>query len=414
MKQHDSTTSPESSNLEETTTPSHQRGKRTGRLDNHAPHSRTQGTMRPTTPRVRFQVQPRVTHYREQLLLRLLESPTFEYSLFGITADRGKDKIRPAGLTALSQVDSLDWHTLGPWRWDHRVIMDVTRGRYDAYVLEGRVYTLSTWVALLIARMLHRNVFLWTHGWKRPEQGVRRFVRTTFYKMSSGILVYGRRARDLSIQYGLAPQSVHVVGNSINSKHQLETWKTTPFHGPRRHELTIVVACRLTPRHNITLLLDAIDLLPDPSLVRIVIVGDGSDSPHLRRRASICPATVHFMGAVYDNTQLAEIYSFADVAVSPAASGLNIVQALGFGTAAILPNEDPSAGPEEELVQDGRSGFRFQHGNAADLADKLQHCLKNRELLIQLGSHGRTLVLGTHTAEKQSEAIDSALMALGL
>lgn len=365
-------------------------------------------------PHVRMNIQPRVSHYREPLMIELLNSPTFSYDLFGIKDDRGPNKVRSAGKSTLDIVDGIGWTALGPLRWDHGVVSNIIRGAHDGYVIEGRIYTLSTWVALLWGRFLGRPVFLWTHGWKRPEDGVRRHLRTTFYRLSHGLLVYGEGARERAIEYGVDRDAVEVVGNSIYSRATVERWINYPFHGPAPEMFSIIVACRLTARHNIELLFEALDRLTDLPPVQVLVVGDGTELEHLKARASQSRAHARFLGAVYGELELAGLYAFADLAVSPAASGLNIVQCLGFGVPVVVPDIDPSAGPEHELVLGGETGYRFRHADVNDLADTLRGAITDRSSLAALGRRGQESVLQTHVAEAHAHAIDRALATWGV
>lgn len=365
-------------------------------------------------PHVRMNIQPRVSHYREPLMIELLDSTTFRYDLFGIKADRGANKILSARPSVLDIVDGIRWTTLGILRWDHGVVSCIIRGAHDGYVIEGRIYTLSTWVALLWGRILGRPVFLWTHGWKRPEYGIRRRVRTTFYRLSPGLLIYGEAAKERAVEYGVDRDAIAVVGNSIYSREALEQWINKPFSGPAPETFTIIVACRLTPRHHIELLFEALNRLTDRPPVQVLVIGDGTESDRLKSRASQSRAQARFLGALYGEFELAGLYAFADLAVSPAASGLNIVQSLGFGVPVVVPDMDPSAGPEHELVLDGETGYRFRHGDVSDLADTLRKAITNRAALAALGQRGRERVLRTHVAEAHAHAIDRALAAWGV
>lgn len=365
-------------------------------------------------PHVRLHVQPRVSHYREPLIGELLESPNVRYDLFGITADGGPDKIRSAGRTTLSAVDGIRWTSLGPLRWDHGVVSSVVWGRHDAYVLEGRIYTASTWVALICGRLLRRPVFLWTHGWKRPERGIKRSLRTAFYRLSPGLLLYGEGTKERAVEYGLAEDSLAVVGNSIYSRATVERWARSPFLDPAPEAFTIIVACRLTARHKIELLLESLDRLTDLPPIQVVVVGDGSERQRLEDRASRSRAHARFVGAVYDDHELARLYALADLAASPAASGLNVVQALGFGVPVVAPDHDPSAGPEHELVIPGETGYRFRHGDVDDLAAVLRRAIIERHELVELGARGRAVVLTSHVADAHARAFDTALTRWGV
>lgn len=369
------------------------------------------------TYKIRLVVQPTVSHYREPLLHYLTQSSRLSFSLVGrySNADKkhGRNAIKNADVDILAHVDELEVFNIGPMRWERGILSSIWTRKYDAFVLEGRSYTLSTWFALIAGRLRKVPVCLWGHGWKRPERGLKLATRVVFYKLSQGLLLYGNRAREFALKAGIRPERAAVVGNSIYSFKDLTSRPgEEPTSVPNdNNTFNIIISARLTPRHNIHLLADAISLLPDGGQgMNVTIIGEGTEREALETYFKDKEIRAHFVGAVYGAEALAPYYARADAAVSPRASGLNIVQALGFAVPVIAPAEDPTSGPESELVENGKTGAIFRLDDAEDLARRLLEFQEAPLRTRTMGIEGKKQILQTHTAEAHGAAIENALL----
>lgn len=368
---------------------------------------------------VRMIIQPTVSHYRAPFIKAILALPNWDFHLFGRfqNLDEGKveNRILSANEAISKDVEQLKVYNLRSLRWESGVVGSILFGNYEAYILEGRVYNISTWIALLLSRVLRKKVFLWGHGWKRKEHGFKLKLRRLFYSQASGLLVYGKKAQNIAISCGISASKIAIVNNSIYSRESIETLplvdqKTLSGLGLDENSLTLIVSCRLTSRHALDLLAEAIDLLPsDYSMINVIVIGDGSERQKLSEIFRKVRCHEFFAGPIYSVTELSSYYRLADLAISPAASGLNIVQALGFGVPVVAPSEDPSSGPEEELVVEGVTGGRFTYGSADDLSTAIQEYLSDRNRLNSMGENGRQLVLENYTAEAHAQNFDAAL-----
>lgn len=370
-------------------------------------------TSSPTRGLVRLVIQPTVSHYREPLIEALLAQRSLPLSLLGRylnSEDRQRtNHIKSASEQTLEHVDELRFREWRGLRWETGIVSSVLRQEYRAYVLEGRVYTVSTWLALLSGRLRGVPVFLWGHGWKRPEDGAKRAARVAFYKLSSGLLTYGQWARNYALSVGLSELKVATVGNSIYPKAELVRHELSD-RSEAKPNFNIIVTVRLTSRHRVDLLAQAIERMnPSSRSTRVVIVGDGDQLGYLKTQFSERHIHTEFVGAVYGSDDLARVYGESDVAVSPRASGLNVVQAMGFGRPVVAPIGDPTSGPEAELVKDGVTGLNFKLDDIDGLARALETLRDHPHVAARFGREGRDSVLRTHTAEAHSEAMVTAL-----
>lgn len=362
-------------------------------------------------PTIRLQIQPTVSHYREPLVRRLLESTRFAYDLVGRfkNSEAGDaDRIASASQETLSHAAPVRTSSVGLLWWEKGQVAAVWRGGCEAFVLEGRVYTVSTWVAGAAARLRGRRLLLWGHGWKRPESGLKRRLRLSFYALVDGLLVYGDRAKELGIEYGLPPEKIQVVYNSLYSRDQLPAQLPQRDHVAERP--TLIYSSRLTARHRLDILAEALSGWPaETPAPRVVVVGEGSERQRLQQVFAAAGVDAEFLGAVYDLDQLRQLYAQADIALSVGGAGLNVIQALGFGVPVVAEAGHRDSSPEIEAVVEGETGRYYQAGSPESLRETLVELLADPGQCQRLGAKGLQLVSERYTAEAHAEAIEDAL-----
>lgn len=234
-------------------------------------------------------------------------------------------------------------------------------------------------------------------------------LRAAFYRLAHGHLFYGERAREQGIRRGLDPERIRVVFNSIYAEAQTGpvSRRTRPDGRP-----VLIFSSRLTPRHRLDVLAEAMEGMDGHLRPRLVVVGDGSERPRLERLFAEKDLDAEFLGPVYDHSRLRELYSEADLAVIVGGAGLNVVQALGFGVPVLAEGGNRDSSPEIEAVTDGETGVFFASGDPASLRAGLQELLEAPDVLRQLGQNGLRVVRERYTAERHAEAMRAALRHL--
>ena len=105
------------------------------------------------------------------------------------------------------------------------------------------------------------------------------------------------------------------------------------------------------------------------------IVGDGPMAPCVREAAARDPA-IEWLGR-RPRTRVRALMGDAAFVVVPSKCyetfGLVVIEAYAAGTPVLAPG----GGAIEELVQEGRTGWHFKPGDAADLAERLRHLVAN-------------------------------------
>jgi len=154
-------------------------------------------------------------------------------------------------------------------------------------------------------------------------------------------------------------------------------------------------ASRVTKRKGIDYLIRSIKLLlPRYPNIILKVLGDGDEKDSLIALAKELELEnqVQFVGRIPKEKTL-PYYQEANLFVLPSFNeGMSnaMLEALASG----LPIVATRTGGTDELVVEGRNGFVVEMGNSADLAEKMEKIISNRELCEKMGAESVSLAEG--------------------
>ncbi len=331
--------------------------------------------------RVRI-VQAIVPHYRVPVFNRLAQHPDLEVELW-------------AGTSALGSLDS-SAARLGCAVRHARVLaprgLFLQPGRLAAAALGGCDVLVLPWIVrypdllptLGLARARGVRTLLWGHGYSKQDTPLRRRVRNAIGRMADGCMFYSRTEADRCVAEGFDPDRVFVAPNALDQgpiRAAAESWLARAEaleqfrreHGLTKGRTALFVA-RIEPDKRLDLLLDAFALCHRgrPG-ARLVVVGSGSAEQAMRQRAralGVDDATL-FLGALYGEERLAPWFLSAAVFAFPAAIGLSIYHAMGYGVPVLTSDDAAGHNPEIEALRPGHNGLTYRAGDAKSLAAEL-------------------------------------------
>ena len=215
---------------------------------------------------------------------------------------------------------------------------------------------------------------------------------------------------------GALESSVLVTPNGVRVNRFAPRESQAQRGGPR----TIGFVGSLRPWHAVDDLLSAFELLADRSNingVQLVIVGDGPQRDSLERRAAeladeAC-RRVAFVGQV-DPDEIPQWLGRFDVAVAPYGAGdacyfspLKVFEYFAAG----LPVVAARAGQLTELVRDGVTGFVYEPGDVAGLADRIEQLLSDPQKARAMGRAARSEAIALHGWDRVVErALEAAVV----
>ena len=261
------------------------------------------------------------------------------------------------------------WNELRPERYDWLVINGYTALPYLAALTIARLRGIRT--ALRIDSVLFNAA-----GWRR--QAMKRVVMAVLSGWFDRFFATGTLAREYLVHFGVEPGRISLFPYVVDTERfVLEAEKLKPeretirghFGVPAGAQVILAVA-KFNSREAPWDLLGALERLDRPDLWT-VLVGDGEQLAALRAQVEARKLKhVVFVGYV-PYAELVRCYAMADMFVHAAADepwGVSVHEAIACGLPVIASSR---VGAARDLVLQGRNGFVYTWGDAAELGAKL-------------------------------------------
>jgi glycosyltransferase involved in cell wall biosynthesis len=369
-------------------------------------------------------VQPVVPHYRlpffdgvaarSDLRLRLLASPRIAGNPDSVAVPKGYAD------TSLPCLEFAGGRLL----WQKGLSLDPRLGRGDVLVLEGNPRFASNLPLLLAARRRGVAVVWWGHGWSATSRPWRARLRRTLMRLADVVVLYTEDERRHLIEQGFAPERVYALNNALDQsaiRLAVNAWTPAALAGFRRlhglDDCRLLLFCgrlRLDPPTDLDVALEALARLTasDPTY-RLAVIGDGPDAARLAARARMLGVDpqVHWVGALYEEAQLAPWFLSARCFVYPGPIGLSLLQAFGYGLPVITHGSRQQHNPEIAALREGGNGLTFPRGDAGALAERIARVCGDEDYRSGLAAEARRTVETEYTLEGMLERFTAAVNA---
>lgn len=277
-------------------------------------------------------------------------------------------------------------HFAGPFYWQSGSIRLVFKP-YKYYILDGEPFCLSSWVILILCRMLGKKTISWSHGWYGREGKLKGLVKKTFYKLFNTLMLYNEYSIHLMAHLGFNPKRMYCIANSLDSDQEKilrNTLKQTSVYKKHFHnDLPTIIYCgRIQKWKKLYMIIDCMKRLKtEGKPVNAIFIGKDVDGVHLDKYAEKqgVKENVWLYGPCYDDRTIGECFYNADVCVSPGNVGLTAIHALSFGCPVITHDALPYQNPEFEAIIPGITGDFFKMDNLNDLNEKVKAWIGHTE-----------------------------------
>ena len=269
---------------------------------------------------------------------------------------------------------------IGPFYWQKGLVSFLWKD-YTDIITPGDTYCINFWIFLLFSVFTKKRIHLWTHGAYGNEGAVKKFTMTTKMKIATTTLLYGEYAKKIITKWGVNPDKLFLVYNSLAYDEQIrlrETIKATSVYSDhfKNSNFNLIFTGRLTMAKKLDYIIEAMALLKERGLnCNVTFVGDGPMKEIIEKKAQEkgLSDNIWLYGACYDEKILSELIYNADLCVSPGFVGLTAMHAMSFGTPVISHDNFPKQAPEFEAIERGETGDFFVENDIKSLSDVIQH-----------------------------------------
>jgi len=254
--------------------------------------------------------------------------------------------------------------------------------RYDWLIINGYA-SAPCLMALAIARLRGirtalriDSVLFNAAGWGR--RAMKRAVVAVLARCFHRFFATGTLAREYLVYFGIERRRISLFPYNVDADRlALEAGKLRAERVPIRARFgvppaarVILVVAKMNPREAPWDLLGALEGLDRPDLWT-VLVGDGEQLRAIRERAVARGLKRVVFAGYVPYAELVGCYVMADLFVHAAANepwGVSVHEAIACGLPVIASSR---VGAARDLVLQGRNGFVYASGDAADLRTKL-------------------------------------------
>ncbi|GAA3867413.1 glycosyltransferase [Tessaracoccus defluvii] len=324
-------------------------------------------------------VAEHLSHYREGVYLELQQHPNWEVTFAGGEGVKGVQIPEvPEGVLDRHLRLSNRWIG-GRLLWQRGLVHLCRTGKFDAVIFVGNAAFLSTWLAAGLLRLAAVPVVFWTIGWHKPDTSVAiKLLRRAFYGLADHLMLYGEDGYELAASAGVRPEVMTIIGNSYSSSAICEGGDVSELDIPPRSPgiSYIGAVARLTPEKRFGLLIESASVMRRQGRdLRIILAGEGFEADALVAQAEELGVPLSLLGPVHDEKLLEQVYDLLSFTVLPERAGLSTIQSLLRGTPVVTAGDPSCQVPEFRAVRNGVTGFLYQRGDVASLAEAMEDCL---------------------------------------
>jgi len=220
------------------------------------------------------------------------------------------------------------------------------------------------------------NLVMCRSSLKEIARGI--FLRHLFNKFS-GFLSVGTQNSLLYENYGVDRSKIFLAPHSIDTDHfnnEFLTYKKTT----KNEKITIGFAGKFTDKKRPYNLLKAVNLSRNKNKIKIILIGAGPLSKKLKRMSAKLDLDVDFRGFLNQTQIVRKGYFDLDCLVVPSSNyetwGLVVNEVMTGGIPVIVSD---MVGCGIDLIEEGKTGFSFDHTRIEDFTKKIDRFIQMKE-----------------------------------
>ena len=281
------------------------------------------------------------------------------------------------------------------------VIVKMRALQLDALLVHGHQHA-TTLIAIAAARMSRIPVLMRSDAQRHvqrgaPQTGLKPAAKAAFlprlYRLIDAFLSVGSRNRDYYESYGVPPKRIFHAPFSIDNDRFAQPVDVPSFiaaNGLEPDRVTILYAGKFRRIKRVIDLLRAFQVVQLQGLkAQLVLIGDGEERGSLEAYVRENHVSFVTFAGFVNQRSLPQWMHAADLFVLPSEVepwGLVVNEAMAAGLPIIAST---AAGATADLVQDGRTGFRFVPRDVAELSRRLEQLISDSAMRTAMSVNAR-------------------------
>jgi len=324
-------------------------------------------------------IQPVVAKYRLPLFEALINDKRFNVTVMaGLTEPGG---VKSANIKNEKIILNYPIKTVFKklmWQSGVYLLKEMKQG--DVLIILGNIKFLSNYPLIWKAKRKKVSVVWWGHGWSSTTTKISFFIRKQIIKLCADtLLLYTYKEKELFIRNGFDKRKIFYMNNTIDTKEInnikeslnykiIDNIKKT-YNLANKKILLFVGRLRTTPSTDLEIALKSMLYLNN---CVFVIIGDGEEKEKLEKFAEEIKVKdkILFLGAIYDENNLAPWFMMSDCFVYPGSIGLSLLHAFSYRLPVVTHNQIHKHGPEIAALENNINGILFNRYDYIDLAKK--------------------------------------------
>lgn len=301
------------------------------------------------------------SHYRKDLFDSLVSDENVNFQLFyGLNSS---DFIKQFGLSQLKNIYFKE-HLI----WQRGAVSIFLKSKPNSkFILTGEVTILSNWLICLFAKFSSKKVFLHSHGFTFRENHFLRLVRFSFYKLSSGMLLYDSfQLRYIRKYYGIKSISINnsVFYDDLKELRNQIIWNNKSSE--------ILYIGRIIAGKNLEWLIEAIS----NTRYTLKFIGPGSDVyfNELKLLSARHKVSLVILSELYNNRALLEHTNNSICMVLPGNCGLSGLHSIQLGLPVVTHSYRQLQTPEFNYIIEGINGYLYKYNERESFLKCIENC----------------------------------------
>jgi len=329
-----------------------------------------------------------IPNYRADFYRRILASDSIDITVFCQPAIPGMNLntvheqfsknvnlVKSFGLAK----EKLAWQCLPAW--------DLYKN-YDTLVFYGNPRVISNVVYSILFKLIGKKIIIWGQAHTAGANPLMETIRLAWWRWFDYLFLYTDKEVEYLKDKGFNQQKMLGMNNGLNQdeiEHVKSQWPQERLLNWQKQQgienKVLLLSCaRLEKKNQFELMIPALKQLrqTQPQLLWCVI-GQGEQEQSLRDAVTAANLTNHvrWLGAIYQEHELAPWFMSSKLLIHPGAIGLSLLHAFGYGLPVITHDNLEKQMPEIAAFNNHGNGLQFAADDAGSLTDAIGKLLQD-------------------------------------